>query len=427
MKLVHFVAPMLALAAAGTWLGAQRAAIRRVTTETVTLRERIAAWSQSAPAGGDASLAARFARGKGDGSGLPDWAEVARQLAAAGGGGPADMRPMMRLQKQLHEMSAEQLAAALDEVAALEAPEKVRRQLEGMLVGLLAEKDPQLVLERFGDRLTDERDGMQWQLSHAFRQWAGKDSAAALQWLDARIAAGVFESKALDNRNPTRSRFEAALLASLLGSDPAACGRRLDALPDEQRREVFQQGMFLQLKPGSEAALAGLIRGHLPEGDRLAAFTQSTNLLVHQGGYQRVGEFLDRIDASAAERSGIAAQAAKAKLQQELGRENPPDRAAVDRMREWVAVQAPDAVDRITGEALGSQWANRERFEQTCAMVAELHAEAPRDDLLVSFLEGPVARSHGDLALPLVDKIADEAKREEIRRRFTGNGEANPE
>lgn len=422
MKSVHLLVPVLALAVAGGWLGVQRASITTVRTETVALRERIGDWRRAGAPGGDSSLAARIARGKEAAAGGPDWRQVANRLAAAGGGGPDDMRAMMRLQKQLLEMSAEQLAAALDEVAALELPENVRLQLEGMLVGPLVEKDPQLVLERFGDRIGDDRGGLEWQLAQALRKLAGTDSAAALQWLDRQVAAGVFESKALDGRSGTRSRFEAALLAELIKDDPAACGRRLDALPAEQRRDVFNHGMFFPAEPGSEVALAGLIRNHLPEGDRIGALSPTTNALVGRGGYQQVGEFLDRIDASPEERRGIAAEAAMTRLQTDL-RGNPADRAAVDRMREWLATQAPAAVDRITGEALAGRWADRDRFEQAVRMVTELHAEAPGDDLLVSFLQSPPARAHADLALPLLERLADDARREEIRSRLQPPGE----
>ena len=90
-----------------------------------------------------------------------------------------DMRSMLTIQRKIMAMSGAEINAALEEIAALDLDKQSRAQLEQMLIGLLAQKEPQLVLERYFDKLDDPNSGMSWQLAHSFHQWLGKDPAAA--------------------------------------------------------------------------------------------------------------------------------------------------------------------------------------------------------------------------------------------------------
>jgi hypothetical protein len=330
-----------------------------------------------------------------------------------------DMRSMLTIQRKIMAMSAAEINAALEEIAALDLDKQSRAQLEQMLIGLLVQKEPQLVLERYFDKMDDPNSGMSWQLAGAFQQWLGKDSAAAAAWFDARIAEGKFESKSLDGKSQGRLRFEAALVSSLLASDPAAAGQRIALLPADQRRDLFQQGMFMNLKPGSEKAFANLIREHVPDSQRGAALASATGMMVHQGGYEKVGEYLDGIEATPAERKAVASQTASSKLQT-LSHQGTIDRAAIDEMRGWLSKQSPDDVDRITGESLANLWNPGEKWEDHAKLVSELHAEGASDELLVSFLGGHQVSQHRDAAIQMALKIEDEAQRERVLQRLGG-------
>lgn len=285
--------------------------------------------------------------------------------------------------------------------------------LESMLIGLLAEKDPQLVLERYLDKIGDSQDATSWQLASAFQQWLGKDSAAAIAWFDARIAEGKFESKSLDRKSQGRLQFEAALVSSLLASDPAAAAKRIAALPENQRRDLFEQGMVMNVRPGSEKAFADLIREHVPEGKRGLVFSNATSMMIHHGGYEEVGAYLDNIEATAAERKAVTTHTASTKLQM-LAHRGTIDRAAIDEMRGWLSKQAPDDVDAITGEALANYWNQGVKWEDDAKWIGELHDEGASDELLVTFLSHDQAREHRDAAIQMAMKIEDEGKREEV-------------
>jgi hypothetical protein len=396
----------VALAVTGLWLGSRHHTFATLEKETLLLRAHLDAARPDGTGGTDSSLVAARSGAKTAGdSGAIDWKALADTMAQAQRGGMPDMRSMMKLQSTLMAMDGAQLTAALDEIAALELGNEARRALEGM--------------ERFIGQLDDPHGAMSWQLASAFQQWSLKDGAAAMAWFDARIAAGDFESKSLDGKNQARLQFEAAIVGSLLAGDPAAAGQRIAALPEDQRAQLFQQGMFIHLKPGSEKAYAALVREHVPEDQRGMAFNGATGMMVHQGGYEKIGSFLDDIEATPAERKTIAAEAARTKMQQ-LSHQGTIDRAALDEMRAWVGSQSPDAVDAITGEALGNLYNPRVKWEDNARLVAELHAEGGGDDLLTSFLEGHQAMQHPDLAKELAAKIEDETKRAELIARFEG-------
>jgi hypothetical protein len=427
MKPLHFLPPAVALVASGLWLGLQQRSISTLETETVLLRQHVEAAKHAATAD-DSSLAA--ARTNGKKANEPeaiDWKSLADTMAKAErGSGMPDIRAMMKLQSKLMSLSGAELTAALDEIAGLELSNDARRSLENMLINLLAQKEPKLVLDRYLDRLNDTRSGMgSWQLAHAFQQWAGKDSAAATAWLDAQIAAGKFDSKSLDGKSQSRQQFEAAVLASLIASDVNAAGKRLAAMPEDQRLEMFQSGAFMNMKPGTEENFATLVRENVPENQRGQAFSNATNMMVHQGGYEKVDKFLDEIDATPGERKDIVKQAAVNKIQQ-LSHNGAVERKEIDEMRAWVAQSSPDNVDTITGESLGTLWGRESKWEDNAKLISELHAEKPSDDLLVSFLSGHQASRNHEAALELAAKISDETKRAEVTARLESSKPVRP-
>ena len=417
MKPTLLLPPLAALAIAGLWLGFQRKSISVVESGTVLLRQHVDAAKAPSSPDDDPSLSAARGRAKqAKGPAAIDWKDMASKMSTNQGMMP-DMRAMMEIQRKLMAMSATEMSAALDEIAALELDPQERAMLENMLTGLLAEKEPQLVLERYLDKIGDTQDVMSWQLASAFRQWLGKDSAAAIAWFDARIAEGKFESKSLDGKSQGRLQFEAALVSSLLASDPAAAAKRIASLPENQRRDLFEQGMHVNVRPGSEKAFADLVREHVPEGKRGLVFSNATNRMIHQGGYEKVGAYLDNIEATAAERKAVTTHTASTKLQM-LAHRGTIDRAAIDEMRGWLSKQAPDDVDAITGEALAKYWNQSVKWEDNAKLIGALHGEGASDELLVSFLSGHQDWEHRDAAIQMAMKIEDEGKREEVLQKL---------
>ena len=344
-----------------------------------------------------------------------DWKKIAAQFAEMRqSGGMGDMRTMMRFQQRLQAMTKEELVAALDEIAALDLPAESRAMLEQMLAGPLVQKDPELALTRFIDHIQDQNSGMAWQLSNALQEWAKKDPAKASAWFDQQIAAGKFDSKSLDGESRPRQQFEGALINVLLASDPDAAGRRLGAIPEDQRRDVLMQYQFQSLKEESQLAFAKLIRSQVPADEQADTLAQQASHLGSREGYSKVTEYLDRIEATPTERAKCAEEAAESKLRNQDGKK--VTRENLDEMREWVTTQAPEALASITGKSLGTAMQGRQKmeFSEVADLALQYNQISGNDDVLTNFLESWPARENKEQARALAEKITDEKRREEI-------------
>lgn len=408
---------MVALVVASVWLGSQRRSISALESESVVLQKHIAAARTSGP-GADSTAAKPAPPAKAAKDKEPlDWKKVAAQFEEMQrSGGMGDMRTMLKFQQRVQSMSKEEIIAALDEIAALGLPEPSRAKLEQMLVGPLAQKDPELVLARFVDRLGDKDGSMGWQLSNALREWAKKDPAKAGAWFDQQIAAGKFDSKALDGKSRSRNQFENAMIHVLLDSDPTAAASRLGAMPEDQRRDVLSQHSFSQLKEESQAAFAKLVRDQLPAKDQASTLANEASVIVgNDGDYSKVTEYMDRIGATPAERAKCVEEAAESKIQS-LSYKKKIAAEDIDAMRTWAATQAPDQLDTLTGKALATatQGNGKTKFEEAAALALHYHEASDNDEVLSSFLDGWAARRNKDQARVLAEKISDPKRRGEI-------------
>lgn len=409
MKSLVLALPVAALVVSALWLGSQRLSLSGLQEETSLLRGYIEDARQD-PAAED-TTPPDGARGK-----LPgkteaiDWTKISKMVEASDDEGFPERKALLALRRRLADMSSGELNAALEEIAALDLPNNARLGLESMLIGLLAQKDPETVLRRFADRFTDERLG--WHLSRAFHLWTKKDAAAAARWMDEEAAKGTFESKALDGKNPVKLRFEAGLIAAFLESDPAAASSRLAAVPEDQRADLLRRG----IKPGTEKAFAELVRSQVPAEAQASTLASSVSGLLEEGGYGRVGEFLATIGASREERAAVIAESLRKRISS--GNEL---KTSVEESREWILREAPEDAERLSGQALAymSEW---REFPDLAAIAIQYQAESGKDDALVAFLTSDASRGRRDEAMPFVDKITDPGKREEVLEHLERTG-----
>ena len=208
MKATPWLLPGAALLITGGWIVSGKRSAATLEHEIDLLTERIhlvkTAGNEESKAGGAGKDSQKAKDGK------IDWKDLSAKITEMrGGGGVGDMRAMMRIQRLLMEMSAGELGAQMNEIAALDLDEQAKKQLQGMILGALAEKDPKMVIERFGDEVADENSAGLWAVPMALGKWAEKEPAAAAAWLDRQIAAGKFESKSLDGKSQVRSDSKA--------------------------------------------------------------------------------------------------------------------------------------------------------------------------------------------------------------------------
>jgi hypothetical protein len=417
VKTFVFLPPVVALSIAGIWLGNQYGSIAKLEQESAVLQKAIAARSSGSLS--DSSTAKPISTTKAAKEKEPlDWKKIAAQFAEMqSNGGMGDMRSMLKFQQRLQAMSKEELVAALDEIAALDLPKKSRDMLEEMLIDPLAQKDPELALTKFIDRVQGDNGSMSGHLTNAIQIWVKIDPASAATWFDQQIAAGKFDSKSLDGKNRTRLEFEGSLISHLLSSDPDAAGRRLAALPEDQRGEALQQ---LSLKDEDQAAFGKLVRDQIPEKDQARTLgLKASSLVSNEGSYSKVTEFLDRIQATPAERTACVEQAAKSRLQN-ISWQKKITREDLDAMREWVTAQAPESTATATGKALANAVLNSRKmeFSEAADIAVEYNTATGNDDVLSSFLESVAVRQDKEQARVLAEKISDPKRREEILKKL---------
>lgn len=426
MKPIEFIPPAAALAIAVVWLGSQSRSISSLVGENTVLRERLEVARHAAPEAGGVSSSSLLPPPTKDGKARKiDWKLIAQNhLQSNDGESVEDIRRQMQFQTLVQELSVDELVNGLDAIAGLDLPGQVQQQIEMSLINALAEKEPGLAVERLSGRMSDE--GVSWQLGHTFRKWAEKDPVAAIAWMDKQLADGKFESKTLDGKSEARLRCEAGLVAALVGSDPAAALVRMQGLPEDQRSAIFDQGVFYQIKPGTELAMADLIRSSVPEAQRVSALAKTSGQLVHQGGFDRVGEFISKINASKEERESIVSSA----VSNNSHRMNQKPGALAEGMettRAWIRKEAPEALDRITGQTLASM-ASRDRWQEAAELAEKYHAESGNDQLLIPLLQSSsVQANNQDRVFQLLDKISDEGQRSQIRQQLEKQGLSTPQ
>lgn len=413
LKATHLIPPAVALALVGAWNVSQLRSISAMEHDAADLKGKIA----KVVASSDPQPSARAAKSPSAGRRQAvDWKQLSASLVAQeNGGGMSGVRAGVSFQQQLDGMSKKEMIDALDEIEALDLSTEQREALEEMILAPLIREDPEYALNRFASRISDESGVMSWQLASALGAWAKNNLAGATEWFDRQIAAGTFDSKTLDGKSDARVNFESALMESLLASDASAAGRRLAEIPEDQRREVLQQLWFPDLGPQEQQAYTELVRQLVPADERQGSFAHIASQLVDNTGYGKVSEFLDGVRATPQERAAAAVQTAESRLQM-LGVSGEVTRQEVDRMRDWLKLQAPGEVDSITGKSLAEAAQERGKFKYSEAsqLVLQYQQSTGKDDVLVSFLESYSARSNLEEAKDLANRITDEKRRAEI-------------
>ena len=419
MKPTILIPPVLALVVVAGWIGNERRMISTLEKESAALKEHLAL--RSSDSGPDVASANPKSTGKQTGKEPIDWKKIAAQIAEARGnnGGMGDMRAMIRLQQRLQELSIDELASALDEVAALDLNDETRQQLEMMLIGPLCQKDPEFALNRYIDRVADQRGGMSWQLANAMKEWMKKEPEKAVGWFDQQIAAGKFDSKSLDGKSQSRMQFEGAVISTLLTTDTAAAAARLKLLPEDQRADVLRNNTGNGVKEKDQLAFANLVREQLPEKDQAQTLAQQASQKAWSEGYTKIDEYLDRIEATPAERAVCVEEAAESKIQR-ISQNKKISREDIDSLREWATKQSPNTLDQVTGSALATATQSNQKmeFSEAAELATQYHQASGNDDVLIKFLNSGSAYSHKEEAIALAAKITDPKRREEILNRF---------
>jgi len=249
------------------------------------------------------------------------------------------------------------------------------------------------------------------ELNKALNTWAQKDLAKATDWMDRKISSGAFDDRSLVGDSAMRIVLEQALLHVLLTVDPAAAGRRLAAMTEEGAFSVLSRNTLRATRRiDDDAAFATLARATLSETRKIELFSNEAERLSDNTA--EVSEYLDRIDATPIEREACVEAAAGTRFYR-ISSERPVTLEDLETLREWAGTNHSD-IDRMTGKALGNAIIGcRMTFEEASALVLHYY-EASGDDSVIRAFLASEARSFGDSARALAEKIADPEQRAEI-------------
>ena len=251
-----------------------------------------------------------------DKDGKIDWKTVGRKAAQhqPRRGDPADrldlellQRDLLHLRKLLLEMSAEDLSAQLDEIAALDLDAHTRGQLNSSISGALAEKDPKMLLDKFSGELGDKDSSAQWVMRNALDRLGEDRSHCRRRMAGPADRCGKIRSKALDQGDFSLLLMESAVVKNLLMIDPAAATARVMALPEDRRPEFFRKWNYGHLEEQTDGAMAKLIRDTLPPDKVTGSLVHQAVQFRMQGGYGRMDRFIARANASDEEKAAIVA------------------------------------------------------------------------------------------------------------------------
>jgi hypothetical protein len=412
LKARHFIPLGLALAALAFWNFCQRQSAGELAVQSKSLQQKIETVQRTHAA----SVSSEKFKTRLQSTDQPlDWKNLGSRMVAAQQKDTATEDAVLESFKQrLVKMTATELFAALDQISTLGLEAEAKAMLEEALVEALIKQDPARTVVKFADRIQDESDGVGWQLAGALSEWAKRDLAAATAWFDQEITAGRFESKSLDGQSEVRLDFEAALLNQLLGSAPKAAAARLAALPEGQRRTALEQINTAEMSLSGQQVYMDLLRKLVPQDERGDALSHLISEVVPDGNYPKITQFLNLIQATPEERT-VATRAAVGNQLEEISGERAVTKNDLETMRTWLKQQAPTAVDRLTGEALGQAIQNGGDFDftQAAALVSEYHQSSGNDDLITGFLTTATADGTNKQAIALAEKIKDSKRREE--------------
>lgn len=404
MKTTPFVPPLVALIAVGLWISPKWDALAAVDRKEVAQPAMHMRGS-----GGMAGETASSSRG----SVIPvvagkrfAWEKIGAEMTENRISGRLVTQGSIEdlyLANLLEKLSMEELAAELDEVERVEMDEGSRNMLKARIHNLIVSKDLGVALEFAGKRMSAGRnDG--YDLKGALLRFAKRDPVAATAWLDRQIAAGHFETKRLDGKNPARMRLEGALLQSMFARDLEGASSRLEGMSPKTRVDVMATvGELSIYGDASQAAYVELARRHLtPEESR-----KMLGLIAWTMESRQVDSFLGRINASPEERTAICEMAAVGAISSKPmnGKLTIADLVET---RAWLERTAEVEANRVIGQALGKALEfGPASFSEITSLAVGLQKEDGNDEVLAAFLGSPGARKKKEEARVLAEGITD--------------------
>ncbi|MFT3990209.1 MAG: hypothetical protein QM680_02250 [Luteolibacter sp.] len=260
---------------------------------------------------------------------------------------------------------------------------------------------------------------MQWYLTSSLGRWADKDLPSAMRWFDEQMAAGTFDSKALNGKSRSLVRFASVIISQLTKNDPQAAIERALQISPEERDNLFQsvfQGSAGTFPESYDGNFAKVVHATLGKEESGKAFASYISMMERRDkDYGRIDQFIANANATPEDKAAIVQQVINSGTHS--GMSESFDRESFDSARTWAARHSPDSVDRATGEALANTLWRNQSFEKISAVALDYQQSTGSDDVLAAFLESSSVRysKNREPAKSLISRIKDPAVRERIQ------------
>ncbi len=414
MKPSHFIAPLLALGGSAVWIYSQEEPLADLQEQTKILRERItevkSLRDKSPDSGRTGSPGGKNAQA--DKYLLPDgsldWEAIAGLMKNNPTGMGGDMRLMLRLRQKMMEMTGEEIALNIAKIRALDLTDEMRVGLESQLIQLLAQKDPEAAMNLVSGSLDQKNSPQSWQMRHAFGEWARKDPAAAMSWMDKQVAKGKFISKSLDPSDNPRLEFETRLMGGLFHDDPAAVRKRLDQFSEAEQHRILQDHHGWRKDGKVTKEYLDLVRERGIEDQQASLVGKAVIPNVKQEGFESATKAIAEFNLSPEERKAAVNAAVDDYSNRWDGTTADPAE-----IYPWVLKEDPDRAAELTAKALSNQLRmGQEKFQSTFESALKISEDASEPKIMDEFMKN--VRNQGSLEQQ-ISHFDDDALRERYK------------
>ena len=419
MKLPHLIAPLIALAGSAAWIYSQQKPLTDLEERTRILKERIT--KVKSLRDGDPELARQGSPGGKNAEdnkfllpdGSLDWAAIAELTKNNQAGMQQDMRLMMRLQKKMMAMEADEIIENITRIRSLDLTDEIRANLESGLIMMLAKKDPEAAMNFASGSLTDKHGPQSWQMRHAFGEWSKKDPAAALAWMDKQIEEGKFVSKSLDPSENPRLEFETRLMGAIFYDDPAAIRKRLDQFTPQEQYRILQDHHQWRKDGKVTKEYLDLVREKGVEDLRDSLIGNAVITNVKKDGLESATKAIQEYGLSPEERK----HAISAAIDNYSNRWDGTD-ADLTQVYPWVEKEDPVRAVELTAKALSNQVRHgMGNMENTFKTATEISENTGKPEIMTEFMK--TVRNQGAL-----EENLKQFKDEKLRAQYQAQYEA---
>jgi len=357
MKLTHLAPPVIALVIAAVWLANLRGAKSAIRQENALLREKIANSRNSAGSQDERSRVREEREIKPSGDEIrlsADWVSTSRDWKKLVLFVNEDVENSFstevwsRLENLALETSGEELTTAYSEMAGISILTRIRDRVEWLMLRELEQKNPAFAFSQYIAKY--QAEGVVPQGLARFNEWIARDPAAATASYESQLAAGAFD-KSLDGKSPVLLPFEGALISSLLATDPATAGQRLNAVPPEQRGEMLSR--YIKSVTGKDHnAFAETLRRTMTVEQYMGFIKSKVMPFNYLNDPVAIQKNLDRLAATPDERSTLMATEAGIIMDLAAASPRDPTRVTFDHFRQWAQAVDPASADQTTGAGL---------------------------------------------------------------------------